>query len=384
MKLRGDGRVFMRGRTWWVQFYVDGKQQRESAKTADPETAEKYLRRRLREVHAHEFVSRHNQRRTIAELMDALKVDFTLRAIDSQQNLSNIKIARAGFGTVRATSLTAEQVDRYIEERLRKGAANASINRVTQLLKQAYALSGLPAPRIRKLDERGNVRQGFFSESEIRRVIQNLPADLQDFTLFGWVSGMRKSEIASLAWEDVDGDVIRLRAENAKNGEARMIPLVGELAELIERRRNARQVKVDGMPMLTSLIFHRAVTKSVSEGVRKKRAGEPVGDFRKVWAEACKKAGVRRLFHDLRRSACRNMLAAGVPQTIAMKISGHKTDSMFKRYAVSDEADLRTALERTQQYLQTVKEKVIAMPTKSERGQSGDNGTQAVARTARK
>jgi integrase len=56
------------------------------------------------------------------------------------------------------------------------------------------------------------VRQGFFAESEIRRVIDNLPADLRDFTLFGWLTGMRKGEIASLACEDVDGDVIRLRA----------------------------------------------------------------------------------------------------------------------------------------------------------------------------
>jgi len=88
---------------------------------------------------------------------------------------------------------------------------------VTQLLKQAYRLAGSPAPRIRRLPEKRNERQGFFSESEIRNVIKNLPAALQDFTLFGCLTGMRKGEIASLAWEDVDGDCIRLRAENAKN-----------------------------------------------------------------------------------------------------------------------------------------------------------------------
>jgi hypothetical protein len=89
MKLRGDGRCCLRDRTWWVQFYVDGKQQRESAKTTDRETGEKYLRRRLKEVHAHEldpstpFVSRHDKRRTIAELLDALKVDYEIREKDS-------------------------------------------------------------------------------------------------------------------------------------------------------------------------------------------------------------------------------------------------------------------------------------------------------------
>jgi integrase len=270
-------------------------------------------------------------------------------------------------------------------------------------------MSGLPAPRIRKLSEKGNVRQGFFSESEIRKVIQNLAADLQDFALFGWLTGMRKSEIASLAWEDVDGDVIRLRAENAKNGEARMIPLEGELGEMIERRRAARQVMLDGIPMISSLIFHRD--------------GQPVGDFRKAWARACCNAGVGemvcprcrlavdqkrhcskcrvaassdeldyrgRIFHDLRRSACRNMLKAGVAQTIAMKISGHKTDSMFRRYAIAAEDDIRSALKRTQEYLKSVKENVVAMreptklPSKGEHGQFTDKRRRAIAKAVAK
>ena len=221
-------------------------------------------------------------------------------------------------------------------------------------------------PRIRRLPEKGNERQGFFSEQEIRRVIANLPGELADFTLFGWLTGMRKSEIASLFWEDVDSDVIRLRAENAKNGEARMIPLEGELAEVVARRRTARQVEIDGTVMICSLIFHRA--------------GREIGDFRKAWSRACKKAGILRLFHDLRRSACRNMLAAGVPQSIAMKVSGHKTDSMFRRYAIVAESDLRTALRRTQDYLRTVQENVVAMPQPSRK--NGDNsGTLARGRT---
>jgi hypothetical protein len=56
------------------------------------------------------------------------------------------------------------------------------------------------------------------------------------------------------------------------------------------------------------------------------------------------------------------MIAAGVPQSIAMKVSGHKTNSMFLRYAISSETDLRSALKQTQECLKTVKESVIAMP----------------------
>lgn len=99
--------------------------------------------------------------------------------------------------------------------------------------------------------------------------------------------------------------------------------------------------------MLSSFISHRT--------------GRPIREFRKAWKTACTKAGIGRLFHDLRRSACRNMVAAGVPQVTAMALSGHKTDSMFRRYAIVAESDLRTALRTTQQYLKTVKENVVAM-----------------------
>src|ERR1700722_9481384 len=54
-RMRGDGSIYRRGATWWVCYYVDGKQQRESTKTSDEETARKYLRRKLKEAHAHEL-----------------------------------------------------------------------------------------------------------------------------------------------------------------------------------------------------------------------------------------------------------------------------------------------------------------------------------------
>jgi integrase len=117
------------------------------------------------------------------------------------------------------------------------------------------------------------------------------------------------------------------------------------------RRQATRQVQVDGAVMLSATIFHRD--------------GKPIREFRKSWARACQKAGIKRLFHDLRRSACRNMLAAGVSQVTAMQLSGHRTDSMFRRYCIVSESDLRTALRVTQRHLANSKENVIAMAAKS-------------------
>ena len=225
----------------------------------------------------------------------------------------------------------------------------ATINRNTQLLSQSFKLAVerkhvATVPLIRHLSEAGNARQGFFSEMEFRSVASTLPSVLADFALFGYLTGWRKGEIKSLRWADVDGDTVRLLAENAKNGEARMVTLQGELQELIERRRACRQVKTKMGIMLADFVFHHD-------------NGQPVLDFRKAWAAATKLAGVPgRLFHDLRRTAVRNMIRAGVTERVAMQISGHKTRSMLDRYNIVNEKDLREALQRTQNYLTTVAE----------------------------
>ena len=133
--------------------------------------------------------------------------------------------------------------------------------------------------------------------------------------------------------------VIRLRPESAKNGHGRTLGLDAELAALIERRWIAREYKTtNGTSALSPFVFHRH--------------GKPIVDFRKAWRTACEAAGMSgRLFHDLRRTAVRNMVRAGVRETVAMGVSGHKTRSMFDRYNIVNEADLREAMEQTGAYV---------------------------------
>jgi integrase len=299
-------------------------------------------------IGAKTFVAPKQERVTVSELLDALEADCKLRGKDSPQFRSQLKPTRERFGTWRALEVTSEAVDTFITELLDVGKAAATVNRSTQLLTQAFQLavdrkrlSSVPA--IRHLSEKGNERQGFFSELEFRRVVENLPIYLQDFARFGYLTGWRKGEIASLRWQDVEGDIIRLRADNSKNGEGRSVTLNGELEELIKRRRVARQVKTKTGALLAELVFHHD--------------GQPIVDLRKAWATASRMAGVPgKLFHDLRRTAVRNMIRAGVPEKVAMSISGHKTRSMFDRYNIIDEKDQREAMQKTQSYLVTAAE----------------------------
>src|SRR5439155_432204 len=124
-------------------------------------------------------------------------------------------------------------------------------------------------------------------------------------------------------WSDVDreGRRITLRREHSKNGQPRVIPFVATLTEIIERRWAAREYRAAAGPGISPRVFHRS--------------GQPIRDFRGAWRTACTTAKMPGLlFHDLRRSAVRNLVAAGTDQAVAMRITGHKTVSVFQRYRI--------------------------------------------------
>jgi integrase len=241
--------------------------------------------------------------------------------------------------------LSATAIDQYVKARITTGAQPATVNRETQLLGQAVqpflAKLGLPPLPIRRLPER-NVRQGYFEKADFEKVVAALGTEvLRGMARFAFRTGWRRGEIASLQWHDVDraARVIRLRPDAAKNGYGRTLALDVELATLIEQRWLAREHKTtDGTSVLSPFVFHRR--------------GKPIMDLRKAWRTACETAGASgRLFHDLRRTAARNMVRAGVRETVAMGVSGHKTRSMFDRYNIVNEADLRAAIEQTHAYV---------------------------------
>jgi integrase len=326
----------------------------------------------------------------VDELLDQLEKDYELgggRAM--AQFRSHLKPIRDFFGDRRAVDVSPALIDDYIDRRIAgskkegiRPRAAATINRETQLLGQAFALGIerrviVSAPHVRHLPER-NVRSGFFEKAEFESVVAHLPEYLRDFARFAYLTAWRKGQLASLGWADVDraAGVIIARAENVKNGRAHKLVIDGELADIIERRWTARTYRTtDGSTALPSYVFHLD--------------GQPVGDFRKAWATACKAAGLvkpkldangnpvmetiegekrsvmvpSRIFHDLRRSGVRNMVRAGVREGVAMAISGHRTRAVFDRYNIASEDDIREAVRATTQHLaaQPAERKVVLL-----------------------
>jgi integrase len=145
------------------------------------------------------------------------------------------------------------------------------------------------------------------------------------------------TEILNLQWRQVDLNAaeVRLDPGTTKNKDGRVIYLDGELLETMKIQR------------AFVLSLQRERGEIIPRVFINPETGDRIRDFRKSWAEACKQTGLSgRLFHDFRRTAVRNMVRAGVPEVVAMRISGHKTRSIFDRYYIVSEQDLREAARR--------------------------------------
>jgi integrase len=362
--MRGDGRIFKRRRSpfWWIAYCHRGREIRESSGSTDRRVAERLLRRRRQEVGADHlglkpFVGPAQERVTFEDLAAAYLQDYAVRGLRSRQTAeARVKQLRRVFGTDRAADITPARLRAYQAARREEGAEAATINRELSALRRMFRLAvaagRLPAiPAFPPPLEENPPRQGFFEHAEYLAIREHLPPHYQDVLDLAYWTGWRKQEILRLEWREVDlaGGVIRLSPARSKTKTGRVLPLSAPLREVLARRLEARRLD-------TPLVFHRD--------------GQPIGDWRKSWARACQAAGLpgKRL-HDCRRTVARNLVRAGVPERVAMAILGHQTRSIFDRYNIVSEADLRRATARLADYVagQASERVVVPLPKASER-----------------
>lgn len=341
------GSVFKRNRIYWIKFYQNGKPIRESSRSTRKSDAERLLKLREGAVAKGEPISLRAERITIDELLDDVISDYeaNVKSLDMVK-LSASKL-KAFFGGLRASQITTAHVNTYITKRrgmtTRRGGppSDASINRELSLLKRAYSLAktstppkALSAPHIRLLRE-NNAREGFIEREEYLALKAALPSHVKPILTMGYFTGMRLGEILGLRWSQVDlqGRLVRLEASDTKTRTARTIPLAEELYQALAELKAQRD-------------WHWPDVQHVFV-----RGGKPIKDYRKAWRSACKRVGLDRLVpHDMRRSAVRNMVRSGVPERVAMQISGHKTRSVFDRYNIVSESDLAKAAQALDAY----------------------------------
>ncbi len=202
-----------------------------------------------------------------------------------------------------------------------------------------------------------NVRKGFFEHSEFLALREKLPDYLKGFITFAYKTGWRLTEIVTLTRAQVDRHhgIVRLEVGETKNDEGRTVYMDAELREVIRQQWEKRK----SCGVLMPYVFLNS-----NNDDRIKR-------FDKAWKRACREAGIcDRIFHDLRRTAARNMVRSGIPEQVAMRISGHKSRCVFERYNITSDADLIEAARKQEEYLNSIVGTVsgTVSPLKQKRG----------------
>lgn len=262
----------------------------------------------------------HNERRAVAH---------TKRRID-------LHIAPY-FAGLRIAEVTATQIRGFVAERKTEGARPATINRDLAIIRRAFRLAAraghvLSVPHVEMLDESRNVRQGFFDAESFGRVLKALtPAAYAAAAETAFITGWRlRSEVLTLDWSQVDrrARVLRIDVGRTKAGEGRIFPITKRLRKILEQRAGKGQEYP-----AAGLVFSEDDSTAITPE-----------HFYARWNAATKAAECPGMIpHDLRRSAVRLMERARVPRQVAMKLVGHRTESIYRRYAIVSESDIRDA-----------------------------------------
>jgi integrase len=331
----GTGTLHKRGNVWYVSYWIDGKQYQKSSGSSDIKDAKKLRDQILGKKARGEVGNVVADKITCGQLLDDV-----LRHVAENGKASTAKVwklvidanLRPFFGHLKAATLSTDRMREYRDQRQAEGRAGSTCNRELSILRTAFNLGRkCTPPKVDRLpffplvSEAGNARQGFLTDEQYGKLRDALPDDLKPLFITAYFTGVRVGELLAWCWEQVDFEqgFVTLNAEETKSGHARVVPiLAGDMRDWL----TWEQAQSNGCPQ----VFNRA--------------GEPIKDFRWAWEKACEAAEVPDLkFHDLRRTAVRNMRRAGVSQVVRMRITGHRTDSMERRYNIVDVEDIKSA-----------------------------------------
>jgi integrase len=347
-RTRGTGGVFKPkgSRFWWIKYLSGGKMRYESSGSERKTDAQNLVADRVGDVRNGIAVTPEMGKITLDKGLAAVVTHYRLKERRSighvETRIKKHLLAWDGWRPdTRMVSITMALIQRYAEHRLEQGAKPASVNRELAIIRLAFSLAVrgrqlATKPHVEMLAE-NNVRTDFFETAEFKEVCEHLPEDLRRPMTFAYYTGWRvKSEVMPLEWPQVDRDakVIRLNVGTTKNNAGRVLPY-GQLPEMIELIDEAWKT-------------HEALRSAgtLSPFVFPKADGDGWGDrFYGAWGKATEAAGYPgKIPHDFRRTTARNLVRRGVPESVAMRVTGHKTRSVFERYNIVTDRDVAEGL----------------------------------------
>ncbi len=347
----GSLRKHKGSKNWYIRYYLpDGRRIEEPTGTPVKQRALALLQKRLAERELGVSPAQDAKRLRYENIRQSLLDDYRMKGRKSLRNgyITSGALTHLDrfFANTSVASITTDAIRRFIATRQAEGAQPSTINRSLALLRRMLNLARIEGriqtvPHFPFLKE-NPPRKGFVTHEQFARLLAALPEQLKPLILFLYWTGCRVGEARKITWEQIDLDKrqIVMYGEQTKSGQPRIIPLPDELIEILQ---------------------------AVPEPDRKGRTFYQ-GSFRRSWARACSQANLGRriktangfpryqglLVHDLRRSAIRNLRESGVPESVIMAISGHKTQSVFRRYSIVSVEDLHRAMKQLEASLRVI------------------------------
>jgi integrase len=338
-RARGTGSIYQQkgSAVWWIKYHRNGKAYRESTHTADEKQAGQVLKKRLAEITTDTFVGPRTERIRVEELAEDFLRDYR---VNGRKSIDDVKARwtlhlKPFFDHLKAVEVSSDLLSKYVDKRQQEKAANATINRELAALKRMFYLGyRATPPKVNRVPafpmlREDNARKGFLEDAHYQKLIENSPGLwFRALVEIGRTYGWRIGELLKLRAKQVDllNRTIRLEPGTTKNREGREVTMTNASYDLLAQCLHA---------------------KFPEDFVFTWKNGKPIRDFRDSWAKACKAAGVPHLlFHDLRRTAARNLRRAGVAEGVIMKIGGWRTRSVFERYAIVAQSDIADAMKK--------------------------------------
>jgi len=351
--------VFKKQGVYWIDYYVGGHRKRERV-GPDKRLAETVLRKRKVEIAEGKFLDR---QKPVTTTFDELAHAYLAYARENKRSwdrdMRSIKHLANVYTGKRLPEITPVEIERYKTlrlggmDRLGRHPKPATVNRELACLRSMFnvARKGLvhlpgggpnenPVSRVKFFDEH-NIRDRVLTAEEFQRMLDASPEYLKPILHCAYSTGMRRGEILELTWDRVDlkGGFIRLKDTDTKTDAARNIPIGRELREVLRHL----PVALDSQGARVPYVFTRN--------------DQRVKSIKRVFTRVRQETGITNaVFHDLRHTATTNLRRAGVDALTAMKITGHKTMAVFKRYNTIDEQDLKAAQRRMDTYMDTIGE----------------------------
>lgn len=347
---RGTGHMYEHRGVWYVQVRDRGSRERKSTGLRGREgylVAKRMLKEKLGEIAAGKFRPGADRVR-VRDLRALVLADYNLNGRRSAKRVAQCySHLEEYFGSTSARDIP-RRMSAYINSRREEGAANATIRNEVRALARGFRL----AVRDELLVDRPvfpvvratNVRTGFVDDRIMAKILAALPSYMAALAEFCYRTAWRRGEAAGLLWSDVDFSAgeIRLPGSRTKSGEPATFPFSADerLAALMEEQKRQTEAWGRERGQLVAHVFWRAA----------KGGAVPVGDCRKSWTTAIKAAGVPGLLlHDLRRSRARLWSQRGVPDRVGMALGHWATRSIYDRYRIVSDTDMREALKRAEE-----------------------------------